>query len=400
MKQENKNMSTYNKIRREFHLQIAEGERKSKQKMLFVALAVLLVASLLLFTAALIETNGSGRYVYVYGESEQKISAEQAVYNGIVLIDFNALANYCQIGKEIESDRAIYTINGTRAEFINGNDMAIINGIAHKMSTKAAIKNGYCLIPLSTVKDLFLGVNISQKNKTVSISLDGQKVYMILNNPEIEYKTDVSKYIEYIKSSDEYINVLVNKNTPIDEAFEPENLKVIPSEYSRKDKEIYLENTAMQALIAMINDMIALGIDDVYVQSSYRSHSYQNMLFNMYVEDEMKAGYSYEEALERANKYSARPEHSEHRTGLCVDFTTSSIGGAVDDVFEGTEAFAWLKDNAWKYGFVLRYPEDKTHITGYQYESWHYRFVGLERAMIMYQTGMCYEEYLEYFGNK
>jgi D-alanyl-D-alanine carboxypeptidase len=83
-----------------------------------------------------------------------------------------------------------------------------------------------------------------------------------------------------------------------------------------------------------------------------------------------------------------------------VDFTTNSIGGAVDDVFETTEAFSWLKENSWKYGFVLRYPEEKENITGYVYESWHYRFVGLEVASIMHQTGLCYEEYLEVFGAK
>ena len=150
----------------------------------------------------------------------------------------------------------------------------------------------------------------------------------------------------------------------------------------------------------MMEDMFASGIDDIYVTSAYRNHNYQTMLFEMYIENEMQNGYTYEQAVERANKYSARPEHSEHRTGLCVDFTTRGIYGVVDDAFEGTEAFEWLIQNSWKYGFVLRYPEDKTDITGYQYESWHYRFVGLEKASIMYQTGLCYEEYLATFENK
>ena len=143
--------------------------------------------------------------------------------------------------------------------------------------------------------------------------------------------------------------------------------------------------------------MRASGITDAYVQSAYRTYSYQKGLFNNYVNTEMANGLSYDEAVEKANKYSARPEFSEHRTGLCLDFTTSSIGGVVDDIFETTDAFRWLVENSWKYGFILRYPKDKYDIVQYQYESWHYRFVGLEVASIMHQTGLCYEEYLDTF---
>ena len=123
-------------------------------------------------------------------------------------------------------------------------------------------------------------------------------------------------------------------------------------------------------------------------------------IFGTYSEHQIKKVEKIASKIEAlANKYSARPEHSEHRTGLAVDFTTKSIYGVVDDVFETTTVSDWLKENAWKYGFILRYPKDKIDITGYQHESWHYRFVGLEVASIIYQTGICYEEYLEYFGN-
>jgi D-alanyl-D-alanine carboxypeptidase len=186
----------------------------------------------------------------------------------------------------------------------------------------------------------------------------------------------------------------VNESFPEDK----DSLIEIPAQL-RKEQVIYLYKVALQALEAMMNDMIVLGYNDVYVTSAYRNHNYQTMLFEMYIENEMNKGYSYDEALALANKYSARPEHSEHRTGLAVDFTTKSIYGVVDDVFETTTVSDLLKENAWKYGFILRYPKDKIDITGYQHESWHYRFVGLEVASIIYQTGICYEEYLEYFGN-
>jgi D-alanyl-D-alanine carboxypeptidase len=222
---------------------------------------------------------------------------------------------------------------------------------------------------------------------------------MIVKEPSITYKTNISEYLEYLHSKDEYIFTLANKENPLERDFpeDKDSLIEIPSEY-RKDSVIYLYTVAEKALEAMMNDMFALGYNDVYVTSAYRSYAYQEVLFNMYVEDEMESGLSYDQAVQKVLTYSSEPGKSEHQTGLCVDFTTKSIGGVVDDSFESTAVFQWLKNNAWKYGFILRYPEDKTNITGYSYESWHYRFVGVDIASVIYQTGICYEEYLEIFG--
>ena len=108
--------------------------------------------------------------------------------------------------------------------------------------------------------------------------------------------------------------------------------------------------------------------------------------------------------LERAGQYSdaqkvvlsdlAYPGTSEHQTGLCVDFVTSATGDDVVEAFEYTAAFAWLQNNAYKFGFILRYPKDKVDTTGYTYEPWHYRFVGREAATDMCLSGLCLEEYL------
>lgn len=387
------------KIKSNLYKRVEEDEKKQKIKLALIGAGALLFVVLLIVSASLVETN-AGKYTYVYGDYEQVISKDQALSGKVQMIDMNALANYLGFKKNDSNSQIEYMANGTVATFYHDKSTALINGIEIKMPANAMIKNGYCLVPLSTMSELLHGIEISTRGSKINVSGSGETVYMIVNDPKIEYATDVSKYLEYINSKSEYIYTLTNKQNPIEEEFEPENLVEIPSQYSRKDKVIYLENTALQAVIAMINDMNELGISDIYVQSSYRSHAYQDMLFNMYIDDEMENGRTYEEALELANKYSARPEHSEHRTGLCVDFTTSSIDGVVDDEFAETEAFAWLKDNAWKYGFILRYPENKISITGYQYESWHFRFVGVERASIIYQTGLCYEEYLEIFENK
>ena len=135
------------------------------------------------------------------------------------------------------------------------------------------------------------------------------------------------------------------------------------------------------------------GITDVFVTSAYRSYSYQTSLFNTYIEQEMASGLSYDKARERVLTYSAYPGTSEHHTGLCVDLMTRSMS-ELDESFASYEVYPWLLENAWKFGFILRYPEEKTEITGYTFEPWHYRFVGRDHAYKMKQNNLCLEEYL------
>ncbi len=112
--------------------------------------------------------------------------------------------------------------------------------------------------------------------------------------------------------------------------------------------------------------------------SGYRSFNTQKSLYNNYVNRDGKA---------KADTYSARPGTSEHQTGLASDINS------VSSSFENTSAFKWLKVNAHKYGFILRYPKGKEFITGYMYEPWHFRYVGEEVAQVIYEKDITYEEY-------
>ena len=402
MEQKHKQTSAFSKIRNGFYKQINQIEKTQRRKLIISALTALLLASILLFSSALIETSGKGKYVYVYGDYEQSISTDLCFDEDIQLIDLNALANYCGITKEEYNYMVTFKVNNTYITLENESKTATINGIKTEMPAKAQIKNGYCLIPLSTVLDSFFGIQMSADNKSASITKSSENMYIIEKNPKIEYATDISRYLEYINSKDEYIFTLVNKQNTVDRTFpeDKDSLIEIPAEY-RKAETIYLYKVALGALIPMMNDMYAQNIDDVFVTSAYRRFDKQQSLFDGYVEALMKKyGWSRDKAEAEVSKDTALPGQSEHQTGLCVDFITHSMQGQLDNDFEQTEAFSWLKENAWKYGFVLRYPEDKVNITGYTYESWHYRFVGLDVASIMYQTGLCYEEYLEIFGIK
>ena len=117
----------------------------------------------------------------------------------------------------------------------------------------------------------------------------------------------------------------------------------------------------------------------LYISSGYRSYDYQAGLYQRYVDRSGKA---------EADRYSARPGHSEHQTGLAFDMNT------ISDEFKDTDEGKWVADNCHKYGFIIRYPEEKESVTGYMYEPWHIRYLGVETATAVYESGLCLEEYL------
>ena len=132
----------------------------------------------------------------------------------------------------------------------------------------------------------------------------------------------------------------------------------------------------------------------VYVTSAYRDYDYQVRVFEQYVKSYTDKGYTREQAEAEVRKTSALPGTSEHQSGLCVDFMYDNQS-VLDNRFENSAGFRWLSENAYKYGFILRYPKDKTDITSYDYESWHFRYVGRDAATKIYFSGLCLEEYLE-----
>ena len=148
---------------------------------------------------------------------------------------------------------------------------------------------------------------------------------------------------------------------------------------------------AVSNLNAMCAAAKADGIN-LLVISSFRTHSRQTSLYYNQV-DKMRARYpnlSDEEIKKKASTVSAFPGTSEHELGLAVDFNS------VEESFEGTEHFRWLKAHAEEYGFVMRYAKEKESITGIIYEPWHYRYVGQKHAKKMNELGYCLEEYIDY----
>jgi D-alanyl-D-alanine carboxypeptidase len=138
---------------------------------------------------------------------------------------------------------------------------------------------------------------------------------------------------------------------------------------------------------------------ELEVISGYRSADYQQMLWEKEISKEIAGGLNYDKAKEKVALTLALPGESEHQTGLAVDF---GVRGD-DDVsynFIKSRQSVWLERNAHKFGFILRYPRLKDHITGIAFEPWHYRYVGVESACIIKQNGICLEEFLDFYQDK
>lgn len=187
--------------------------------------------------------------------------------------------------------------------------------------------------------------------------------------------------------------MLVNKKNLLPEEYVPELLVDIAKSVSATKSEIFLQQPAAENYIKMIEAMKADGISLAAV-SGYRTYQYQRTLYinktNYY-----KKYYNDEEARIKAGTVVAPPGASEHQTGLAIDVSVSSIGYALDGRFQDTKAYKWLTDNSYKYGFIVRYPEDKQDITDIIFEPWHLRYVGAPFAEDIYTKGVCLEEYIE-----
>lgn len=184
------------------------------------------------------------------------------------------------------------------------------------------------------------------------------------------YEIDGSIYID---------NVLIaNKTYPLKDGFVPKDTYT-NAEGVTTQCATCINNTAYSAWLDMKSDSAALGLN-IWIQSGYRPQSLQVRLYDDYVSRDGKA---------EADTYSSRPGHSEHQTGLCFDLNS------ITDAFASTQEGKWVNENAYRYGFIIRFPKGKEKYTGYKYESWHLRYVGTELSYKLYNNGdwISLEEY-------
>ena len=185
----------------------------------------------------------------------------------------------------------------------------------------------------------------------------------------------------HIASEDHGWNlILVNRENYIPADYEVQLTEL--SNGKKVDSRIYPE------LQEMFNAARAQGYG-LFVREGYRTQEEQQQLMNEKIEAYENEGKSKSEAKKLAEQWVAIPGTSEHQLGIAVDINADTTKSSSDDVY------SWLAENAHKYGFIKRYPSDKTDITGVINEPWHYRYVGKEAALEIYSQGMCLEEYID-----
>ncbi|WP_062356653.1 M15 family metallopeptidase [Bacillus kwashiorkori] len=207
-------------------------------------------------------------------------------------------------------------------------------------------------------------VTIDRKNITKTETVEGKTVIQNPNN----------------------VLILVNKQLHLPEDYKPTDLVRPKVPFSFGDQDIeksYLRKIAAEHLEKMFKQAKNDGIE-IFAVSGYRSYNRQVQVFQNQV---AKSG------EETALTLVAVPGQSEHQTGLAMDISAKSVGFDLVEEFENTVEGQWLSNNAYKFGFILRYPKGKEDVTGYSYEPWHFRYVGKEIAKIIYENNWTLEEY-------
>ncbi len=195
---------------------------------------------------------------------------------------------------------------------------------------------------------------------------------------------DKDFYTEITKTDTSKGNLmLVNKFYHLEENFKFDDIVPISNQYA------YADHSARKKVhdqyISMWHAAKKEG-HTLIVTSSYRDYELQDYLYN---------NYKNVHGEEEADTFSARPGHSEHQTGLALDIVT--YGSGLNEDFSKTKEYEWMKKNAHKYGFIIRYPKGKEHITGYMFEPWHYRYVGKDIANKIYELDITFDEYYELY---
>ena len=218
------------------------------------------------------------------------------------------------------------------------------------------------------------------------LELDGDTYYLKEDGTAARGKLIIDDTIYYFTSRGAQV-ILVNRWNLLDRNYLPE--------LSEPVKDCWMEVGCHDATVAMFRDLEA-AVGDTGILNGYRSYGTQYHGFFDKIENLIKKGISYTAAYDAVIRAFAYPGSSEHQLGVAVD-----IMGRTDTYYENgeNEVIRWMKEHCWEYGFILRYPENKSHITGIIYEPWHFRYVGVELAMELKDSGLCLEEYLDKLTN-
>lgn len=315
---------------------------KLKKKPIFITLALLIVFSVVVYTGVKIKKNIDYKKTYEYKLEKMEYSKEDAALL-IEKLDSKELDKIL----ELEYYDVIPKLVGEKYYLHKNLD----DYLAYHEKNNCAKEDQNCL------KNIIAVINVGADKEwyTGFVSADTSKGTLML----------------------------INKFHRLEESYSPDDLVDVLNWYAYGNNP-KLKEEAYESFISMFN----AAKDDkmnIYMNSPYRTFGQQEKLYNDY-----KLWYG----QASADTYSARPGFSEHQTGLAIDIGTY---GATMETFDTFAESAWLQENAHKFGFILRYPKEKEFITGYIYEPWHYRYVGIEVATYIYQNKITFDEYYAFY---
>lgn len=296
----------------------------------------------------------------------------------ICVKNINTIGSESEVkGKEMSSDEYIYKEDLLHLGY-NLNDIEVIQNKISNMDVKeyflkekynnvSSYINALNFIP----KNISRYVNYHNKNQ----NMDYDNIILNVNmNLDYDFYTNVNTLHNYLD-----ITTLVNKYNKLPDNYEIDDLVTLDNEYSKKGEKVReaIYNDLKKMFDEAKKDNINLN-----VISGFRTNEKQDTLFNNSIK---------KNGLDHALIYSAKPGYSEHQLGLAIDINS------VEESFKNTNEYKWLKNNSYKYGFIERYPEGKENITGFGYEPWHYRYLGVDVATKIFTENITYEEYVAKF---
>ena len=255
---------------------------------------------------------------------------------------------------------------------------------------------------------------LSNNTKDYLLEIDYNKNVLLLIDEKYFIEKNLKSYLDYVSKNDKnltdvvaivnvganndwYTNtkktdlskgnlILTNKFYSLDSSYNSDDMVKVSNTYSFGNNHMLTEDT-FDAFLKMWKAAKEENLS-LIINSSYRSYEDQDEVYEYYKD---VLGES------EADLRAAKPGFSEHQTGMAIDIQTY---GSKASTFEEFDEFKWLQENAHKYGFILRYPKDKEYLTGYEYESWHYRYVGIEAATYIHDNDITFDEYYAYFVEK
>ncbi len=379
------------------------------------------------FTLTRAPESDSARYSYVIGDTKETLPNSKALRNGRLYVSFTDIARMCDLAVTGSNEDMKYVIKGDEAEtirFITDSRIVYVNGVEARLNADCYFEGGEIYVPVEFVSSYVKGVNveddkgankvtveriITNLNENGKLPRGEEPIYAELSfllqsalglepldeeaeamadMPDLGFQTNLMIYEDYMNpgNTDEFLT-LVNHDNKLTSEHVPQDLMALADTRKDNRETQMMRKYAAMALEAMFKELRAAGFEDVSVTSAYRSYSYQEYLYNYYV---AQGGEEY------ASQVSMPAGSSEHQTGLCADL--HNLPSASKD-FANEDAYKWLRENCWKFGFILRYPEDKTEITKISFEPWHYRFVGRYHAQKIHQMNMCLEEYVAFISS-